>query len=187
MPKITRKLEFDAGHRILGHEGKCAHLHGHRYVAEITVSGRDLDTLGRVVDFSVVKTKVGGWIDDYWDHNILLHPQDPLLRALVPDYDVSWAAYITDLEPSSELIPPAVLGGEPTVSGLTNEPIFGKRSPYVMPEGQNPTAEVMAEVLFTVAQKILGGGLLVEHVRMYETPNCWADYSLDEYQTSSRQ
>jgi 6-pyruvoyltetrahydropterin/6-carboxytetrahydropterin synthase len=28
---ITRRLEFDAGHRIPHHDGQCRHLHGHRY------------------------------------------------------------------------------------------------------------------------------------------------------------
>lgn len=80
MLSITRRLEFDAGHRVLGHEGKCAHLHGHRYRADVEVTAPALDRLGRVIDFSMVKMLVGGWIDDNWDHNILLHPNDPLLQ-----------------------------------------------------------------------------------------------------------
>lgn len=76
--EITRRMEFDAGHRILGHEGKCANLHGHRYVAEVTVTAAELDTLGRVIDFSAIKRLVGGWIDEHWDHNMLLHADDPL-------------------------------------------------------------------------------------------------------------
>jgi 6-pyruvoyltetrahydropterin/6-carboxytetrahydropterin synthase len=33
-----------------------------------------------VIDFSVLKSKVGGWIDDNLDHTMLLHPDDPLLK-----------------------------------------------------------------------------------------------------------
>lgn len=80
MRTITRKIEFDYAHRILGHESKCASLHGHRGTAEITVSSPELDTLGRVVDFSAIKGLIGRWIDDFWDHTILLHPDDPLLK-----------------------------------------------------------------------------------------------------------
>lgn len=79
MNQVTRKLEFDAGHRLIGHEGKCRHLHGHRYVAEITCRADDLDGVGRVIDFSVIKEKVGGWIDEYWDHNTLLNRRDFLI------------------------------------------------------------------------------------------------------------
>ncbi|MHB8760606.1 MAG: 6-pyruvoyl trahydropterin synthase family protein, partial [Thiobacillus sp.] len=35
---ITRRLEFDAGHRIPNHGSQCRHLHGHRYALEITLS-----------------------------------------------------------------------------------------------------------------------------------------------------
>jgi len=76
---MTKRLEWDAGHRVLGHEGQCATLHGHRYAAEITVLPRDdkLDSLGRVIDFGVVKKHVGAWIDKNWDHTCLLHQGDP--------------------------------------------------------------------------------------------------------------
>jgi 6-pyruvoyltetrahydropterin/6-carboxytetrahydropterin synthase len=37
--EITRKLEFDAGHRIPHHDGHCRHIHGHRYVIEVTLMG----------------------------------------------------------------------------------------------------------------------------------------------------
>lgn len=141
MPVITRQLQFDAGHRVLRHESKCAHLHGHRYVAEITVSSPELDGLGRVVDFSVLKSVIGNWIDTFWDHNIILHPDDPLLK--IPDEH--WEA------------------------------VFGKKDPYVMPPGANPTAENMASVLFTQCVTLLPSALMVEQVRLYETPNCWAD------------
>ena len=79
MITVTRRLEFDYGHRVLGHEGKCKHLHGHRGVAEVTVKGPRLDEVGRVVDFGEVRRLVGGWVDDHWDHNLLLNPADPLL------------------------------------------------------------------------------------------------------------
>ena len=83
--EVLRKLEFDAGHRLIGHESKCAHLHGHRYVAEITAISLGLDGIGRVVDFGVIKQRVGGWIDKHWDHNMILNPKDPLLAVEVPE------------------------------------------------------------------------------------------------------
>ena len=38
-----------------------------------------MDALGRVIDFGVVKDLVGRWIDDNLDHNMILHPEDPLV------------------------------------------------------------------------------------------------------------
>lgn len=84
---VTRKFEFDYAHRVLGHEGKCRHLHGHRGVAEVTVTAPALDSLGRVIDFSRLKELVGQWIDDNWDHNILLNMNDPLVKLTINDDD----------------------------------------------------------------------------------------------------
>lgn len=72
----TRKLEFDAAHRVIGHEGKCKYLHGHRYVLEITFTDRAKDDLGRIVDFGLVKKLLGKWIDDNLDHNVILFEKD---------------------------------------------------------------------------------------------------------------
>ncbi|TVQ88387.1 MAG: 6-carboxytetrahydropterin synthase [Deltaproteobacteria bacterium] len=77
MVTCTRRLEWDAMHRIPRHESKCRAFHGHRYAAEITCSARALDGLGRVIDFGVIKAKVGAWIDLHWDHTAILMRDDP--------------------------------------------------------------------------------------------------------------
>lgn len=82
---MTRKLEFDAGHRVFGHGGKCHNLHGHRYVVEATCSAPRLDDLGMVVDFGVVKQHLGTWLDKWWDHAMILSEGDPLLRMYQPE------------------------------------------------------------------------------------------------------
>ena len=73
---VMRKVQFCAGHRLLGHEGKCANLHGHNYLVEFHVTGREVDQLGRVVDFSVINKLFKGWIDDNWDHGFIVWDQD---------------------------------------------------------------------------------------------------------------
>lgn len=72
----TRKIEFDAAHRVMEHESKCRLLHGHRYVVEATFTADKLDDLGRVIDFGVIKEVLGGWVDEHWDHNAVLHQND---------------------------------------------------------------------------------------------------------------
>jgi 6-pyruvoyltetrahydropterin/6-carboxytetrahydropterin synthase len=76
----TRIFGFDSGHRVLGHENKCKYLHGHRYTAHITTRCSELDYLGRVLDFGEIKELFSKWIDMFWDHNMILHPSDPLLQ-----------------------------------------------------------------------------------------------------------
>lgn len=71
----TRRLCFEAGHRVLGHESKCAHFHGHSYKVWLEAHNA-IDDVGRVVDFSVLKSTVGTWIDENWDHAMILNAHD---------------------------------------------------------------------------------------------------------------
>jgi 6-pyruvoyltetrahydropterin/6-carboxytetrahydropterin synthase len=82
MFSITRLLEMDAGHRLMGHESKCKNVHGHRYRFEVTCEARALDEVGRVIDFGVVKQRVGGWIDDTWDHGFIYQAGDAIGEAI---------------------------------------------------------------------------------------------------------
>lgn len=87
---VERYHDISAGHRVCGHESKCAHLHGHNYRVYFTV-GVDatirfeerLDDIGRVVDFSVVKTLLCEWLEREWDHKFLLWENDPLSEGLL--------------------------------------------------------------------------------------------------------
>lgn len=74
--KISRRLEFDAGHRVMNHESKCATLHGHRYVCFFEAEAEKLDSIGRVIDFSILKEKIGSWLDHNWDHTCLIFKED---------------------------------------------------------------------------------------------------------------
>ncbi len=73
---IMRRIKFCAGHRLYKHGGKCEFFHGHNYVADIYVTGDEVDEVGRVIDFSVLKGVFKGWIDDKWDHGFLLAEDD---------------------------------------------------------------------------------------------------------------
>lgn len=79
MISCTRRLEFDAAHRILNHESKCKYLHGHRYVVEASFVAKELDDLGRVIDFGVIREVLGSWIDEHLDHNTILCKKDEKL------------------------------------------------------------------------------------------------------------
>ena len=82
----TRRIQFCAGHRVKNHESKCRNLHGHNYVVWITAKlDAGTDELGRVVDFSVLKARIGGWIEDAWDHGFILWDQDDEAIAAVQE------------------------------------------------------------------------------------------------------
>jgi len=80
----ARRFQWAMGHTLFQHEGACAHLHGHNYVAivEVTSQQGTLDSVGRVVDFSVIKDEVGNYIDSSLDHRFIVYASDPRSDAL---------------------------------------------------------------------------------------------------------
>lgn len=89
----SRYHDFSAGHRVHNHESKCAHLHGHNYRVHFEVQG-NLDTIGRVMDFSVIKEKLCLWLEEEWDHKFLVWSEDPM------------HSYLLDIDPAGVVVTP---------------------------------------------------------------------------------
>lgn len=147
--RITRRLEFDAGHRIPDHKSQCRHLHGHRYAIEITLSGEVIDKAGdaangMVMDFSEVKALAMTHVVNAWDHAFLAYAGDHVVVDFLN----------------------AMPGHKTVVLDCV------------------PTAENLAHIAFDILDKVYrdtyGNHLRLERVRLYETPNCWADAELNE-------
>jgi 6-pyruvoyltetrahydropterin/6-carboxytetrahydropterin synthase len=103
MITCTRKIEFDAGHRVPGHSNKCKFLHGHRYVLEVRACAEQLDELGMVVDFGFMKNTIKSWIDANLDHNVILHKQDEELGKFISKF-TGQKIYYLDVIPTAENI-----------------------------------------------------------------------------------
>lgn len=108
MITCTRRIEFDAAHRVLNHESKCKMLHGHRYALEATFAAQDLDPLGRVIDFGEVKNLLGSWIDNNLDHNTILSIQDKNLGNKISS-ETTQNIYYTNFNPTAENIAKHIL------------------------------------------------------------------------------
>tara|TARA_S200000501_G_C20822862_1_gene743664 strand:+ start:753 stop:1208 length:456 start_codon:yes stop_codon:yes gene_type:complete len=81
MLTITRKFEFDAGHRIPDHKSLCKNLHGHRYQLEITLKGSIIENdgcseNGMLMDFSDIKLITKKNLIDIWDHSFIVYEKD---------------------------------------------------------------------------------------------------------------
>ncbi|HWR09528.1 6-carboxytetrahydropterin synthase QueD [Sporomusa sp.] len=70
MYDLTIIAEFEAAHQLPDYPGKCCRLHGHNWKVEVTVSGRELNRLGMIMDFKELKAEVGKVIDNL-DHYYL--------------------------------------------------------------------------------------------------------------------
>ena len=144
MQTITRKLEFDAGHRIPDHRSQCRNLHGHRYVLEITLQGELVETegapdRGMVMDFADVKALAMEHLVNKWDHAFIVYARDEVVRSFLE----KMADHKT-----------VVLDRIPTVENLAAEAF---------------------QILSGVYNDHYGVDLKLKRVRLYETPNCWAD------------
>jgi len=88
MLTITRKMEFDAGHRIPDHNSQCRNLHGHRYTLLITLTGDMVQKdgasdNGMVMDFGDIKALAKAHLVDLWDHAFIVHEKDTAVRAFL--------------------------------------------------------------------------------------------------------
>lgn len=68
---LTKSFRFEAAHRLPEHAGKCARLHGHSYILEVTVRGPVLEPQGMVVDFEDITLAVKREVLERLDHTFL--------------------------------------------------------------------------------------------------------------------
>ena len=99
----TRKIHFDAAHRVMQHESKCKMLHGHRYVVEASFSAPELDKLGRVIDFGAIYEILGKWINENFDHNVILWEKDRALGEAISS-ETGQQIYYLPYNPTAENI-----------------------------------------------------------------------------------
>jgi 6-pyruvoyltetrahydropterin/6-carboxytetrahydropterin synthase len=149
MLTITRKLEFDAGHRIPDHNSQCRNLHGHRYTLEITLTGQVVEhdgyaDNGMIMDFSDVKALARENPVDLWDHAFLVYEKDVKVKEFLESL------------PNHKTV---VLNRVPTVENL---------------------AKIAFDILRAVYQDRYSTGLSLSKIKLFETPNCWAEIGAGE-------
>ena len=169
--RITRRIDIDAGHRIMTHGSKCRHIHGHRYGIEAVCEAADLHHDGEqtdmVLDFGFLKEEMLKAIDLPCDHGFIAAMADRELLAM-------FAPAAEDLEPwLAELESEVRDRGEAT----TTQTRLGTKLTVVPFQ---PTAECLARHWFIkLAEPVhrrSGGAAQLRLVRVFETPNCAAEY-----------
>ena len=83
MYTLKTSAAFDSAHFLAGYSGKCANLHGHRWVLEVEAGQAELQQTGEkrgmVLDFADLKSAVRQLADSY-DH-ALIYEQGSLRAA----------------------------------------------------------------------------------------------------------
>ena len=83
---VSRRIEWDMGHRVPDHASWCKNLHGHRYELEVELADRVVHEAGNpengmVKDFGLLKQAMLRAIDS-WDHSFMIYCHDPWLPIL---------------------------------------------------------------------------------------------------------
>jgi 6-pyruvoyltetrahydropterin/6-carboxytetrahydropterin synthase len=164
MITAERYHDISFGHRVYGHESKCRHLHGHNYRIVFTING-ELDSLGRVLDFGVIKSHLCDWLENHWDHKLLLWDNDPMRHLL--HYGNEQSAIVGSVIPAEQ------------DAGKVIQELH--ESIVLVPF--NPTAENLGEYLLHVIgpQELKDTGATLICVRVEETRKCSATAALDTW------
>jgi 6-pyruvoyltetrahydropterin/6-carboxytetrahydropterin synthase len=171
---VTRQISIDAGHRIATHGSKCRHLHGHRYTIAATCAARRLQSAGgqkdMALDFGFLKEEMLGIIDADCDHGFIAALDDEELLAMFCPRQQDFGAWL------------AAIRRMVTAKGFyACTDCWQDQKLYIVPF--QPTAECLARHWFErlsphVRARSDGYAELVS-LRVWETPNCWAEYRQD--------
>jgi 6-pyruvoyltetrahydropterin/6-carboxytetrahydropterin synthase len=160
---VQKEIEFDAGHRVHRHGGKCRNLHGHRYKVEVQIESQSLRTegggTGMVLDFGDIKNWLVEDVEMVFDHKLILSIDDPLLAQLVPQPKLALARSALHHGPWTYEIPPL------EDNGL-----------YIVVIKKTPTAENLAYLISQMMNRRLldYAGCDLRCVRVWETPKSLA-------------
>jgi 6-pyruvoyltetrahydropterin/6-carboxytetrahydropterin synthase len=157
---ISRKGNFDSGHRVMNEFMKCFNIHGHTYLYELTFSFENMEEIGYAIDFKEIKRVGCQWIDDILDHGMILNPYDTKLIETTRDYGTKlWLMSLNG------------------------------KDKYCNPSVENISREVFLamEILFDEVYKNTKTGLKIHRVTIYETPNCWTEVKAASITNRERQ
>lgn len=101
MYKVFKEIHFCYGHRLLDYDGPCKHPHGHNSRVEVHLQGEHLDKRHILYEFGDLKKIVKAWIDETFDHKMLLRADDPLVKPL---QELGEPVYLFDVNPTAEAI-----------------------------------------------------------------------------------
>ena len=149
---ITRKGNFDSGHRVMNEFMKCFNIHGHTYLYELTFSFCNMEEIGYAIDFKEIKRVFCQWIDDILDHGMILNPHDTKLIETTREYGTK--LWLMSLNGEGEYC-------NPSVENIAKEVFLAMK--------------ILSDTLYNDSLT----GLKIHEVKIYETPNCFTQCVLN--------
>lgn len=145
--RVCRRFVVESGHMLSRHPERCRFPHGHTRTVEVVIAGDELDANGMLVDFKALKLALTDYIERY-DHAMAVNSRDPLLPEIQRLHGPESLVVFDDEEPTTEVIA---------------RDLF------------EYATSVMAEGFASGPYRIEGGRVRCERVRVWETPNSWAE------------
>ncbi|MCL5030236.1 MAG: 6-carboxytetrahydropterin synthase [Bacteroidetes bacterium] len=75
--KIAKEFNWEMGHRLPEHFGKCKNIHGHSYKMLVEIEGEVLES-GMVMDYYHLKDAIEPLVEKM-DHAFLVHKEDKIV------------------------------------------------------------------------------------------------------------
>jgi 6-pyruvoyltetrahydropterin/6-carboxytetrahydropterin synthase len=155
MPKyrVCKSFTVESGHMLSKHPARCRFPHGHTRHIEVVVSSEELDRNDMVVDFKALRLAVEAYIHRF-DHAMALNSKDPMLESILQIHPES-AIVFEDTDPTTEVLAKDIFD---YVQAILNLGFQGNAG---------------SETYFIEA-----GSVVLERVRVGETPSSWAEYGI---------
>ncbi len=85
MYRIEITHNFETAHRLSHPDAptKCQSIHGHSWLATVTLAGPALDDRGMLVEFGAFKKAWRAFLDDHVDHHLAVRRDDPVAAAIL--------------------------------------------------------------------------------------------------------
>lgn len=99
MYQVTKRLEISAAHKLdLPYESKCANLHGHNWIVEITITANELTDYGMVLDFVEIKKMIHDKLDHQNLNDVL--KVNPTAENIAYWIQTTINSYLNEYEPN---------------------------------------------------------------------------------------
>ena len=98
--KIAKEYDWEMGHRLPNHKGKCYSPHGHSYRMRVEIAGEQIEN-GMIMDYYDLSAIIKPIIEDF-DHAFMCQPGDELMINFLEAND--FKKYVLDMTSTVENI-----------------------------------------------------------------------------------
>lgn len=84
--KIAKEFNWEMGHRLPEHFGKCKNIHGHSYKMTVELEGDLIEKTGMVMDYYDVKQIINPIVEEL-DHAFMVNENDSVIISFLNEVE----------------------------------------------------------------------------------------------------